>query len=356
MADIFISEYVEGSSFNKAIELYNPTDSAIDLAADNYTIELYSNGAASPTQILSLSGTIASQSVFVITRDNADAAIQAVADINDANSVINFNGDDAVVIRKDGAVVDVIGQIGVDPGSQWGSGDASTQNNTIRRQESVTAGDTNPDDAFDPAVEWDGFAQDTFNGLGSYDSDDSDDSDDSGSTVKIYEIQGAAHTSPLLGESVTTNGVVTAVDSNGFYLQDAMGDGDNATSDAIFVFTGSNPTVTVGNFAEVSGTVSEFFPGGQDTGNLSTTQISNATVTIPEVSIQVFPTPVIIGAGGRVPPTENIADDAFTSFDPDTDGIDFFESLEGMLVTAEDTVASDPTNSYGLIYTVVTTV
>ncbi|MEM1393441.1 MAG: lamin tail domain-containing protein, partial [Cyanobacteria bacterium P01_H01_bin.150] len=359
MADIFISEYVEGSSFNKAIELYNPTDSAIDLAADNYTIELYSNGAASPTQTLSLTGTIASQSVFVITRDNADAAIQAVADINDANSVINFNGDDAVVIRKDGAVVDVIGQIGVDPGSQWGSGDASTQNNTIRRQETVTAGDTNPDDAFDPAVEWDGFAQDTFNGLGSYDSDDSDDSDDSGSTVKIYEIQGAAHTSPLLGESVTTNGVVTAVDSNGFYLQDAMGDGDNATSDAIFVFTGSTPTVTVGNFAEVSGTVSEFTPGGTSTRNLSTTQISNATVTIPEISVQIVPTPVVIGAGGRVPPTENIDNDAFGmiagegNFDPDTDGIDFFESLEGMLVTAQDAVAIAPTNRFGEIFTVV---
>ncbi len=169
----------------------------------------------------------------------------------------------------------------------------------------------------------------------------------------IYEIQGAAHTSPLLGESVNTTGVVTAVDSNGFYLQDAAGDGDNATSDAIFVFTNSAPTVTVGNFAEVSGTVSEFFPGGADTGNLSTTQISDATVTIPEVSTQIFPTPVVIGEGGRVPPTENIDDDAFSSFDPDTNGIDFFESLEGMLVTAQDAVAIAPTNRFGEIFTVV---
>ena len=351
MADILISEYVEGSSNNKAIELYNPTDSVIDLAADNYTIELYSNGASSPSQTLNLTGTIASKEVFVITRSNADAAIQAVADISNADSVINFNGDDAIVIRKNSTIVDVIGQIGFDPGSEWGSGDTSTQNNTIRRKVSVTTGDTNPDDAFEPSVEWDGFAQDSFDGLGSYDSDDDND-ENGGSTVNIYEIQGAAHTSPLLGESVTTTGIVTAVDSNGFYLQDATGDNNNATSDAIFVFTGSNPTVTVGDDIEVSGTVSEFFPGGADTGNLSTTQISSPNITVNSSS-NPLPAATIIGTGGRVPPTENIDDDAFGSFEPDTDGIDFFESLEGMLVTAQDTVAVAPTNRFGEIFTVV---
>ncbi|MEO1375509.1 MAG: endonuclease/exonuclease/phosphatase family protein, partial [Cyanobacteria bacterium J06635_10] len=171
--------------------------------------------------------------------------------------------------------------------------------------------------------------------------------------AKIYEIQGAAHTSPLNGELVTTTGVVTAVDSNGFYLQDAAGDGDDATSDAIFVFTSSAPTVIVGNSVEVTGTVSEFFPGGEDTGNLSTTQITNPTITIPDASIQVFPTTVVIGAGGRVPPTENIDDDALASFEPTTDGIDFFESLEGMRVTAKDAVAVAPTNRFGEIFTVV---
>ncbi len=352
MADILISEYVEGSSNNKAIELYNPTDSVIDLAADNYTIELYSNGASSPSQTLNLTGTIASKEVFVITRSNADAAIQAVADITDADSVINFNGDDAIVIRKNSTVVDVIGQIGFDPGSEWGSGDTSTQNNSIRRKVSVTTGDTNPNDAFDPLIEWDGFAQDSFDGLGSYDSDDDNNDDNGGSTLNIYEIQGTAHTSPLVGESVTTTGIVTAVGGRGFYLQDATGDNNNATSDAIFVFTGSNPTVTVGDDIEVSGTVSEFFPGGADTGNLSTTQISSPNVTVKS-SGNTLPAAIIIGTGGRIPPTENIDDDAFTSFEPDTDGIDFFESLEAMRVTAQDAVAVAPTNRFGEIFTVV---
>ncbi|NJS16854.1 MAG: hypothetical protein HC787_08360, partial [Nostocaceae cyanobacterium CSU_2_110] len=70
-----------------------------------------------------------------------------------------------------------------------------TANNTIRRKLTITSGDTNPDDAFDPSVEWDGFPQDTFNGLGSDNSDDND--NNGGSSVKIYDIQGAAHTSPL---------------------------------------------------------------------------------------------------------------------------------------------------------------
>ena len=178
-------------------------------------------------------------------------------------------------------------------------------------------------------------------------------------TLTIPQIQGSAHTSPFNGESVTTTGIVTAVDSNGFYLQDPAGDGDDATSDGIFVFTGSQPTVTVGEFLEVSGTVSEFFPGGEETRNLSTTQISNPSITTSDANIQIFPTPVILGTGGRVPPTENIDDDAFGTipgkgnFDPDTDGIDFFESLEGMLVTVQDAVAVSPTNRFGEIFTVV---
>ncbi|MEA5597414.1 Ig-like domain-containing protein [Rivularia sp. UHCC 0363] len=193
------------------------------------------------------------------------------------------------------------------------------------------------------------------------------------SITEIYDIQGAAHTSPFVsvdfdnlpadtftisGSEVTTTGIVTAVDTNGFYLQDATGDGNNATSDAIFVFTRSAPTVTVGDALQVSGTVSEFFPGGKSTGNLSTTQISSPTITI-QSSGNPLPAATIIGSGGRIPPTENIDDDAFGTiagkgnFDPDTDGIDFFESLEGMLVTAKDAVAVAPTNRFGEIFTVV---
>ncbi|PSR18744.1 endonuclease [filamentous cyanobacterium CCP3] len=169
----------------------------------------------------------------------------------------------------------------------------------------------------------------------------------------IYTIQGAGHTSPLLGQQVSTMGIVTAVDSNGFYLQDAVGDGNIATSDAIFVFTSSAPTVAVGDELEVSGTVSEFTPGGVSTRNLSTTQLSGSLSITTLSSGNALPEAVVLGAGGRVPPTENIDDDAFASFDPATDGIDFFESLEGMRVTAQDFLVVNGTNGFGEIFGVV---
>ncbi len=169
----------------------------------------------------------------------------------------------------------------------------------------------------------------------------------------IYEIQGAGHTSAFVDQVVRTTGIVTAVDTNGFYLQDPTGDGDIATSDAIFVFTNSAPGVNVGDELQVEGTVSEFTPGGVDTGNLSTTQISGS-LTITTLSTEnTLPAATIIGEGGRVPPSENIDDDAFGEFDPVNDGIDFFESMEGMLVTAKNLVAVSGTNRFGETFAVV---
>ena len=120
-SDLLISEYIEGSGFNKAIEIYNGTGASVDLAAGVYTLELYSNGAVTASQIMALTGTIADGDVYVIANSGADAAILAVTDTTN-NSVINFNGDDAVVLRKNGTVVDAFGQIGFDPGSQWTGG------------------------------------------------------------------------------------------------------------------------------------------------------------------------------------------------------------------------------------------
>ncbi|MBD2233796.1 endonuclease/exonuclease/phosphatase family protein [Phormidium tenue] len=169
----------------------------------------------------------------------------------------------------------------------------------------------------------------------------------------IYTIQGAGHSSALVGQAVSTMGIVTAVDTNGFYLQDAVGDSNIATSDAIFVFTGSAPTVAVGHELQVTGTVSEFTPGGASTRNLSTTQLGGS-LTITTLSTgNELPEAVVLGQGDRVPPTENIDNDDFGSFDPVTDGIDFFESLEGMRVTAQDLRVVNGTNGFGEIFGVV---
>ncbi|HMB89550.1 MAG TPA: lamin tail domain-containing protein, partial [Rhodothermales bacterium] len=170
--DLFFSEYIEGSSLNKALEIYNGTSAAVDLAAEGYQIEMYFNGNTSASTTVALTGVVAVGDVYVVADDGADAAILAQTDQTSTSSF--FNGNDAIVLRKGGsggAIVDVIGQVGNDPGSEWSGGGIGTQNETLRRMETTCAGDTDPDDAFDPSVEWVGFAQDTFDGLGVHTAD-----------------------------------------------------------------------------------------------------------------------------------------------------------------------------------------
>ena len=165
--------------------------------------------------------------------------------------------------------------------------------------------------------------------------------------TRIRAIQGTAHTSPLLGQTVTNvAGIVTARASNGFYMQDPDPDADDRTSEGIFVFTGSGTapaaSILVGDAVQVSGTVGEFGSGT----NLTVTQIGSPTIT--ELSAgQTLPTAIILGAGGRAIPTSVIEDDNFTSFDPATDGIDFYESVEGMRVQINNPVAVSPTITSG---------
>lgn len=164
--DLIITEYIEGSSNNKAIEIFNGTGAAIDLNAAGYNIQMYFNGSMTSTLTINLTGSVAAGDVYVLAHGSANATIQAQAD--QTNSSGWFNGDDVVVLRKGTTVLDVFGQIGFDPGTEWGTGLTSTADNTLRRKTTVTTGDTDGSNAFDPAAQWDGFANDTFDGLGSY--------------------------------------------------------------------------------------------------------------------------------------------------------------------------------------------
>jgi uncharacterized protein len=168
--------------------------------------------------------------------------------------------------------------------------------------------------------------------------------------LAIYQIQGEAHLSAFDGQNVTTSGIVTAVDTNGFYLQDTTGDGNSRTSDAIFVFTGTVPTVLVGDAANVTGIVDEFLPGN-NVDNLTTTQVNASAVTVLS-SGNALPNATLIGAGGVLPPSDVFDDDQFTIFDPEYDGADFYESLEAMRVTVDAPLVTSPTNAFGETYVV----
>ena len=161
--DLFISEYLEGSSNNKAIEIYNPTASAISLTG--YDISIYANGSSTPASI-SLSGSVPAYGTFVLANSSSNPAILALAQQTSAS--LGFNGDDAVALRKSGVLIDVIGQIGTDPGTEWVSGGVSTLDETLVRNFSVQIGDVNGSDAFNPATEWTAYPIDDVSNLGSH--------------------------------------------------------------------------------------------------------------------------------------------------------------------------------------------
>jgi predicted extracellular nuclease len=177
--------------------------------------------------------------------------------------------------------------------------------------------------------------------------------------TRISRIQGASHLSPLLGRRVTTEGVVTALVESGFYLQDPAGDGDRATSDAIFAETQPRGAVGVGDRVRIVGTVAESASDGPPTG-LRITRLTRTSALEVLSRENPLPRPVVIGAGGlSIPRTWVIAPAELpvdlrdsvqvraNRFTPDTDVVDFFEALEGMLVTLRGPVALSPTESRG---------
>ncbi|WNB90752.1 DUF6359 domain-containing protein [Bacillus sp. NEB1478] len=155
--------------------------------------------------------------------------------------------------------------------------------------------------------------------------------------LRIHDIQGASHQSPVAGKTVEgVKGVVThVVDSSNFYMQDLHPDADENTSEGILVYQKNHGQVK-GNVIEVSGQVKEWVLDGYSDKlktDLAVTELNADRGTITVLSEgQALPRATIIGMFGRQQPTEIIDNDNFGLFDPKEDGIDFYESMEGMLV------------------------
>ncbi|MFD2445340.1 5'-nucleotidase C-terminal domain-containing protein [Bacillus sp. CGMCC 1.16607] len=203
--DLFISEYLEGSSNNKAIEIFNGTGQEVDLA--RYSVELYSNGATTPTNKQTLTGSLASGSVYVIANSQANAEILAKTNLKSV--VANFNGDDAIVLKKNDTIIDVFGQVGMDPGTGWGTGEFLTVDHTLIRKDSIITGDKNSTDSFDPSIEWNTNPKDFIANLGVHgkDSGTNPDPDPGTGIIKIADAK------TKIGKMVIIEGVVTADNS-----------------------------------------------------------------------------------------------------------------------------------------------
>ncbi|MCG7550151.1 ExeM/NucH family extracellular endonuclease [Pseudoalteromonas sp. Of7M-16] len=338
---VIFTEYIEGSSSNKAVEITNFTGATLDLS--RVTITLADNGKPLSTEGLrtqTLSGELKHGETHVIANSSANDEIKSRQD--STSTITYFNGDDALVLTVDGQIADVFGQVGTDPGSAWGSGNTSTKDKTLRRKEGITSGDTTLDDGFDPSVEWEGFEKNTADGLGC--SGVLACGTDGGTpppqveigvcndpATLISAIQGNGTASPLVDQSVVIEGVVVAAfqdagQHGGFFIQeeDQHADSDSATSEGIFV-ADTNTKVTVGEQVRVLGNVVEKYDLTQI--NAVTNTLSCAT----NVLTQVTPTQVNL---------------------PFTAGFDQ-ESLEGMWVSMPQKLhvtLSHNFTKYGEIY------
>ncbi|GGW49291.1 ExeM/NucH family extracellular endonuclease [Alishewanella tabrizica] len=318
-AEIFISEYVEGSGNNKALELYNPTNQSISLSG--YRIRVSYNGGTS-IQTYNLSGQLDAQTAMVIVNPNASEALLALASVT--TSVAGWNGNDAILLEKNTVLIDSFGQLGTDPGAAWTANGVTTVDKTLRRK--AVSYDTQPSDAFDPSIEWSQFNINDFSDLGRFNGASGpvdpvvpvdpvdpvvppvDQSLTCGADfTRISTIQGAGATSPLVDQTVVVEAIVTHTlpGLRGYMIQaaDSEQDNDPQTSEGIFVFTNNaNLTVTPGQRVRLRAQVAEAF---------TNTQLQSITATV-DCGTAAIPAPVTISL-----PAANA---------------DYLEQFEGMLV------------------------
>ncbi|MBZ4015462.1 endonuclease/exonuclease/phosphatase family protein [Streptomyces purpurogeneiscleroticus] len=172
--------------------------------------------------------------------------------------------------------------------------------------------------------------------------------------ARIHDIQGGTRISPLAGKQVTgVPGVVTAVRSfgsaRGFWFQDPQPDRDPATSEAVFVFTGKQtPEVAVGDAVEVSGTVTEYYPGGKDAGLQSVTEITGAKWTVNSAKNRLPAAFTLDPASvpNRYAPDNGGKDIEPLKLRPGSYALDRYESLEGMRVAVSDAPVVGATNTH----------
>ncbi len=181
---LFISEYIVGTGNDKAYELYNPTDAAIDL--DGYVLQRWSNGEGSSTDETILAGSIPAYGTWVVANGQTEdidlgtfispavsPELQALADQldNPYPAPTYMNGDDALVLFNAGLtppILDIFGKPGEDPGDGWSSPDGTiiTSNNVMVRKPNITGGVMTPPIVFMPLLEYDTLGLDNWSNLG----------------------------------------------------------------------------------------------------------------------------------------------------------------------------------------------
>lgn len=240
--DLFISEYIEGSSYNKGLEIYNSTGSSVDLS--DYSLKKQTNGAGSWSSEYTLSGSLANNDVFVIVHSSAATAMKNEADVQTSSSIMSFNGNDPVGLFKNGVLIDVVGTF--DGGSSNFAKDV-----TIVRKDSINSGNTTYTNA-----EWDSYSSNTFSYLGAHTSSGGSSSGSSEIFISEY-IEGSSYNKGLeinnsTGSSVDLSDYSLKKQTNGsgswgseYTLSGTLIDND------VFVIVHSSAATAMKNVADV---------------------------------------------------------------------------------------------------------
>ncbi|WP_432463179.1 ExeM/NucH family extracellular endonuclease [Agarivorans sp. QJM3NY_33] len=313
---IFLSEYIEGSSYNKAIEIANDSENAITL--NGYSLKKATNGRDTWGQSMALDNvTIAPHSVFVLSHPSANSDIQLVTDQSDAN-VINFNGDDPIALFLNDTIVDIIGVMG---------------DINFGKDQTLVRIDYTPSTAFNLA-QWEVRRKNDSSDLGQL--ADGNSPAVEASEVTIMDIQGDSWFSPLIDsgylstENYQTEGVITAIQNKalgndinqGFFIQDQQGDNNPLTSDGLFVDYADLAGLNVGDKVVVVGKVNE---------NYGWTTLLGSQVE-------------------RVSSGESIEATSLQTLSSDESFRETLERYEGMLVSLEKASDLRVTRTYGFDY------
>jgi hypothetical protein len=329
--EIFISEYVEGTNNNKAIELYNPSSNPI-LLDGVYSMGRDPNGSGIP-QLLDITGVIQPHGVRVFALDKRDPngigielpispLLEAVADtfLNpvyvQSNSPMYFNGDDAFVLVKNGnVIIDLLGKIGEDPGSGWWQpGDPTTRwwtvdNSMVRKPEIIQGVTSNPE-VFDPSIEWDTLMVDDFSHLGWHES------------ICVQNVAGC--TAP---NACNYNPIATIENGSCLYAGTACDDGNPSTTNDII----QGNCTCFGTLISTNCNASDYEFGGVEFGIYPDTNTTLVNGCVNEPYYQPFYINV---------PTDGAA------IDPGLAGI----TISNMVINGM-TIGQNPISDYGLTLT-----
>ena len=346
--DLVISEAYGGGGNSRAtlrsdfVELANRGQADVDLTG--WTLRYYSASGTTP-QTTSLSGQVVAGGRYLVKQaDGANTSLPALPTPDATGTVpMSSSGARVEIVRPDGQVADRLGW-GAATTAEGAAADATSNETSVARTDVCVDTDNN---AADFAVGAPTPQNSSTTPVVCEPDDGEEPPVDEPET--IAEIQGSHHLSPFDGAKVNgVEGVVTAVSSSGFWLQSTTPDDDEATSEAVLVYTRSTPTVAVGDTVTVDGVVDEFRPGGSSGwDNLTTTEIVSPVVT--KTGTGDVPEPVVLGEDRTAPQQTIDAEDPKSveyddaAFRPDRDAIDFYESMEGMQVGVRDAEVVGPT-------------